>query len=204
MLVSSFAIWPRFVSRQRVLAPVAEMFRMAVGFEPCEQCADAAMRERDARIRSAIIKIDRVSIGRDCVSTWKHNVLHVSLAFVFRFGRKHPRIAAHQAFFRLHRYRRARVPADKSNSTESFARRDKSSASPLAFQSAAATFQFYSRPTKRPAAPAASACDFPNGADRESTKSKRVRRAASSAGESAPSIRRFCAGATLRLCRRAP
>ena len=84
------------------VSPVAAVFRMAVGVQPGQERANAAVRQSNAGIGRAVIEIDRVPICCHRVAARKYHVLDISLTFVLRFGRKHPGVSADQAFFRLY------------------------------------------------------------------------------------------------------
>src|SRR5437016_2946159 len=74
---------------------------MAVGVEPIQERADAATRQSNTRIGGAVIKIDGVLIRANRVTAGKYDVLHISVAFIVRLGRKHPGIPANQALVRF-------------------------------------------------------------------------------------------------------
>jgi hypothetical protein len=83
------------------MPPVASLFGMAVGVQPTQQTPNAGARQRDARIRSTVVEIDRVPIGFHRIATREHNVLNIPVPFVVRLWSEHPGIASNQAFFGL-------------------------------------------------------------------------------------------------------
>ena len=74
---------------------------MAVCVQPGQKAANAAARQRDARIGGAVVKIDGVSIGCHRVAARKHNVLHIAMTLVVRLRRKDPGISSNQALVGL-------------------------------------------------------------------------------------------------------
>ena len=83
------------------LPAVLTVLGMAIHVQPGQKRANAAARQRNARISGAVIEIDGVPVGGHRIATRKYDVLNISVTFVFRFGRKHPGIPSNQAFFRL-------------------------------------------------------------------------------------------------------
>src|SRR4029453_17484027 len=73
---------------------------MAVGIAPTQKGANAAGSQSNAGIRGAVIEIDRISVCRDSIAAWEYDILDVSVSLVVSLRRKHPRISAHQTFFR--------------------------------------------------------------------------------------------------------
>ena len=88
---------------RRLLAKpsIVRLFRMAIRVQPGQEIANAAVRQRNARIGGAVVEIDGVAIRCQRIAARKHDVLHVAMTFIFRFRRKHPRIPPNQAFFWL-------------------------------------------------------------------------------------------------------
>jgi hypothetical protein len=84
-----------------VLPAVVSMLGVAIRVQPHQNRANAATRERNARISGTVVEIDGVAIGSNRIAARKHNVLNISMTFVFRFGREYPGIPSNQAFFRL-------------------------------------------------------------------------------------------------------
>jgi len=87
--------------RKSFVTTVAAVFRMAVGVQPAQQRANAAVCQRNTRIGSAVVEIDCVPIFRHRIAARKYDVLNISLPFILRFRRKHPGIPTAQAFVRL-------------------------------------------------------------------------------------------------------
>src|SRR5271166_3388431 len=93
------------------LAPLARVRGMAVGVQPRQKAANAAVGQRDAGIRGAIIQIDGVAIGGNRVAAGKHHVLNIAVAFVLGLRSKHPGISAIEAFFRLLQIKQSQAEA---------------------------------------------------------------------------------------------
>ena len=74
---------------------------MAMGVEPGQEAADAAVRQGDAGVCGTVIEIDGVAVWGDGIATGKHNVLNISTAFVLGLRGKHPGISADQTLFGL-------------------------------------------------------------------------------------------------------
>src|SRR2546423_10289226 len=87
--------------RLLALPAVVRMFGMAIRFQPGQQIANTAVRQRNARIGGAVVEVDGVPIRCQRIAARKHPVLNVAMTFIFRFRRKNPRIPANQAFFWL-------------------------------------------------------------------------------------------------------
>jgi hypothetical protein len=83
------------------LPAVVSLFGMAIRIQPGQKAPNAAARQRNARIRGAIVEIDSVSVRGHRIATREHDVLNISVAFVVSFGGKHPGITSNQAFFWL-------------------------------------------------------------------------------------------------------
>src|SRR5260370_40869761 len=83
------------------VSAVVAVLGMSIGIEPTQKRADAAVRQSNTRIGSAVIEIDGVPVCCDGVAAGEYDILHVSVTFVVCFRRKHPRISPDQAFFRL-------------------------------------------------------------------------------------------------------
>src|SRR6266478_5855047 len=86
-------------SRLLAQPSIVSLFRMAIRVQPGQEIANAAVRQRNARIGGAVVEVDGVLIRCHRIAAGKHDVLNISMTFVVRFGRKHPGIPANQAFF---------------------------------------------------------------------------------------------------------
>src|SRR6266403_446506 len=99
--MSLYRMAPIFSAVGLFVTPVVTVFRVAVGIEPAQKRADAAMRQCDTRISGTVVEIDRVPVCCDGVAAGEYDILDVSVTFVIRFRGEHPRISAGQALFRL-------------------------------------------------------------------------------------------------------
>jgi len=74
---------------------VAAVFGVAVGSEPGQKRANAAVRQSDTGIGSSAIEIDRVAVRGQRVATRKHNVLDIAMTLVVRLGGLSAKPAVH-------------------------------------------------------------------------------------------------------------
>ena len=84
-----------------MLAAVVGVFGMAMGVEPGQEAADAAVRQGDAGVCGTVIEIDGVAVCGNGIATGKHDVLNISTAFVLGLRGKHPGVSADQTPFGL-------------------------------------------------------------------------------------------------------
>jgi hypothetical protein len=73
---------------------------MAIGVEPAQERTNATLRQGDTRVCGAVVEIGGVSI-RDRISAREDHVLNVTVAFILRFRRENPGIAANQTLLRI-------------------------------------------------------------------------------------------------------
>src|ERR1700722_570175 len=92
---------PGATRRGSFVAAVVTVFRVAVGVEPVQKRADAAVRQSDTGVSGAVVEIDRVAVRRDGVATREHDVLNISKTLGVGLRSKHPGISSDQAFVRL-------------------------------------------------------------------------------------------------------
>jgi len=74
---------------------------MAVGIEPAQKSANAAVGQSDTGISGAIIEIDRVPVSSSGIAAGKYDILDVAVTLILGLGRKHPGVYPDQSFFRL-------------------------------------------------------------------------------------------------------
>src|SRR5690349_15499493 len=69
--------------------------------EPTQELLDAPRGERDARVRGAVVEVERIAIGADRVPARKGDVADVAGSLVGCLGAKDPGVAASDAMVRM-------------------------------------------------------------------------------------------------------
>ena len=83
-----FFVMRRSLAR-RELRVTAALFTTVL-VQPTQQLAHAARRERDAGVCRAVVEVDGVTVGAECVTARKRDIAHVPFALVRSLGAEDP------------------------------------------------------------------------------------------------------------------